>query len=285
MEDTTTPSNQQTPPTPATPATPPVTPPATPPASPTTPPTTTPTQPATPVTPPVTPTPPNTIPASVPPPTTPMPQTTPQTAAPLSQEKLDEIKADVEKTTTEKVSKSVIARIGEALGLTKKEEEEEVPTDPKKLGEYIDRRVEDKTKEVLKSRDAETEETTKEQEEKLQEGAKNFQETWAYQYTEMATLGNVPKIEKPQDPQDPGNVAKSRLLLKLKEVLDENEKNGVDYVPSLWEIMSKYPNVLKTAGANVPVSGRGRTTADAPRMPYDKLHKTSIETMVEDQNK
>ncbi len=219
----------------------------------------------------------------MPPPTTPSPQTTPQPVAPISQEELDKLQASVEKTTTEKVSKSVISKIGEALGLTKKEQEEEVPTDPKKLKEYIANVAKKQTEEILKSKETATAETTKEQEEKLQEGAKNFQQVWAYQYVEMANLGNVPKIEKPQDPQDPGNVAKARLLLKLKEVLDENKKNNVDYVPSLWEILSRYPNVLKTAGANVPVSGGGRTSVDNARISYEKLHATPIEEMIPSQ--
>lgn len=160
-----------------------------------------------------------------------------------------------------------------------------MPTDPKKLGEYIDKRAKKQAEAILKARDDEASEDTKVQDEKLQEGAKNFQQTWAYQYGEMANLGNVPKIEKPQDPQDPGNVAKSRLLLKLKEVLDENAKNGVDYVPSLWEILSRYPNVLKAAGANVPVSGGGRTSVGDARMSYEKLHNTSVEDMVVNQEK
>ncbi len=114
-------------------------------------------------------------------------------------------------------------------------------------------------------------------------GAKKFQETWAFQYHEMAKHGSVPTIEKPEDPQDPGNVAKGRILLKLNEVLEENKKNGIDYVPSLWEILSRYPSVFKTAGANTPVTGRGRAGGGETQMPYAKLHNTSIEAMVSDQ--
>ena len=183
---------------------------------------------------------------------------------------------------TEKASKSFLQKLSEAFGLSKKEEET-VPTDPAKLGEYIDNRAKKQAENILKARDEEAEETTKEEGEQMQEGAKKFQETWAFQYHEMAKHGSVPAIEKPEDPQDPGNVAKSRILLKLKEILDENQKNGIDYVPSLWEILSRYPSVFKTAGANTPVAGRGRAGGEETRMPYAKLHGTPIETMVADQ--
>ena len=267
-------------------STPPTTPPATPPVTtPTaTPPATPPAQTTPPVTPPATPDQPaplvDTIPATVPPPTITSPQTTPQT--PPTQEQLDEMKAEAEKLGTEKASKSFIQKLTEAFGLSKKEEEE-VPTDPTKMKEYISNVAKKQAEETLKVRDEKAAETTKEQDDKLQEGAKNFQQTWTYQYEQMAINGGVPKIEKPQDPQDPGNIAKGRILLKLNEVLEENKKNGIDYVPSLWEILSRYPNVFKTAGANVPVAGRGRTTGGETRMPYAKLHNTPIETMVADQ--
>lgn len=192
------------------------------------------------------------------------------------------MKAEAEKIGTEKASKSFIQKLTEAFGLSKKEEDV-VPTDPTKLGEYIDSRAKKQAEEILKARDDKTEEATKEQQEKLQTGAEEYKVSWTYQYNEMAKHGSVPAVEKPQDPQDPGNIARGRLLLKLGQVLEENKKNGIDYVPSLWEILSRFPNVLRTAGADTPVAGRGRSGGGEKRMPYAKLHGTPIETMVADQ--
>ena len=77
--------------------------------------------------------------------TPPQPQApiAPQTpsSAPVDSAKLkEEITRDVSGKVSEEVSKSVIQRIGEALGLTKKEEAK-LPTDPESLKKIVDENV------------------------------------------------------------------------------------------------------------------------------------------------
>jgi hypothetical protein len=239
-----------------------------------------PTNPVTPVTEPVTtPTPP-VEPTT---PTTPTEPTTPQTPPTKPQEPTPTINTDEIK---EEVSKGVIQKIGEALGLTKKEEAK-LPTDPKELEKLVEDRSKKTVQEILDERDTKAKEEEEAHEKEVQEGAKRYQNLWASQYDQLATAGKLPKIEDINDVNDPGRQAKAKLLTKLYEVLQENEKNGIDEVPTLKEIYYDYPEVLtnKVAGATTPVSGGGRTHSSGNAMDYNDIHNSSFEDILkENQN-
>ncbi len=199
---------------------------------------------------------------------------------------VDAIKKDLESSVSDSVSKSVLQKLGDALGLNKKQEEQ-LPKDPKELLAYIKEESRRQAEDIINAREKASKDqqtqTEQEKQKQLQDGAKNFQETWNRDFTEMSTLGMVPKIVDANNQNDPGRLAKTKILLKLKEVIDENEKNGIDHVPSLWEIMSRFPNVFKTntvAGANTPVSGGGNSGAGMGNNQYSQLHHTSIEEML-----
>jgi hypothetical protein len=189
----------------------------------------------------------------------------------------DDITKDVSGKVSEQVSKSVLEKIGAALGLTK-EEEEELPKDAASLKKLVQQEAQN----LLKQRDEEQQKTQQQEDQQLDRGAQTFRELWNRDYTEMANNGMVPKIEKADDPNDPGNQAKTRVLAQLKKVLDENAAKGVDYVPTLWEIMARYPETLKTettTGANAPVSGGGKSMG-AGGDEYQRIHNTPIEDML-----
>jgi len=187
-----------------------------------------------------------------------------------------------EATITEKVSKGVLAKLSEAFGLTKKEEAQ-LPTDPKELLRLAEERGSAAAKKVLEDREEETRYQQESQEKQVAEGAQKFQQLWLNQYTELANANRVPKIVNAQDANDPGNVAKVQILTRLKQVLDENQANGIDYVPTLKEIFYETPNILSTAttaGATAPVSGGGRATSSANGLAYNALNEMDIEDIV-----
>jgi len=187
-----------------------------------------------------------------------------------------------EATITEKVSKGVLAKLSEAFGLTKKEEEQ-LPTDPKELLKLAEERGSEAAKKVLEDREEDARFQQESQEKQITEGAQKFQQLWLNQYKDLANANRVPQIVNAQDPNDPGNVAKVQILTRLKQILDENQANGIDYVPTLKEVFYETPNILSTAtttGANVPVSGGGRTTSSTNGLAYSALNKMDIDDIV-----
>ena len=246
------------PPAPATPPVAPTTPPATPPVAPATPPTT----PPAPVTPPVAPT--------TPPAAPPAPAPAPVDVAAMKEE----------------VSKGILSKLGEALGFTKKQSDK-LPTDPAELKAYIDKSGTDAAKAILKEREDADAKAQKAYNESITQGGKEYQELWTRDFSELVKLGHAPAIVNPADANDPGIIARTKIMVKIKEIMDQNKAAGLDIVPTMWEIMSRFPNVLTletTTGANVPISGGGgnapTTTPD-----YDRIHSTPIETMVADKHK
>ena len=224
---------------------------------------------------------------------------TPQTPDVIVKEEPDEIETSAIETTpqepdltvmqkkiegsvTEKVSKTLLEKIGGALGLTK-DEEEKLPTDPKELQKFIQDNARKSFQEVLSEKDKQEQMQSEERQKQVTEGAQRFQSLWKSQYEELAAQGRVPKIQNPNDANDPGNVTKIRLLTKLKEIIDENAKNGVDYVPTLKEVFYENPDLLRTettAGAHVPVSGGGRSTTPNNGLTYEQLHKNDFDDIV-----
>ncbi len=192
------------------------------------------------------------------------------------------IKTELETSVTEKVSKTLLEKIGGALGLNK-EEKKQLPTDPEELAQFIRENAKRGTEEVFTEKEKEEQAEREERESQVSEGAQRFQTLWKNQYAELAESGRVPKIENPDDKNDPGNVAKVKILTKLSQIIKENEEKGIDYVPTLKEVFYENPNILRTdtvAGATTPISGGGRTTAQTGALKYDVLHKTDIEDLV-----
>ena len=209
-------------------------------------------------------------------------ETTPVEQAPRESVDVDSIKSELEGSISDKVSKNVIEKIGEALGLNKKEEDA-LPKDPKELRKFIEETSQRKAKELFEARDREKDDAEQHRQQQLNQGAETFRGVWTRDYNEMANLGMVPKINNAQDANDLGSKTKVRLLSKMKEILDENAQRGVDHVPTLWEIAQRFPEVVRletTAGANSPISGGGRTSGGGVAGDYSRMHSTSIEEML-----
>ena len=271
-EGTTPPTSVTPPKTPVAPTSP-VTPPATPAVS--TPPVTPPVTPSVETTPPVTPT-TKTTTSTTPATTSTTTPTTPPVTPSVDTTKLEGSMIEA------KVSRSVLQKIAEGLGITKKDEEK-LPTDPIELKKYIDSAGKKQAEAILTAKDKEDTQVKADQAKKLEEGSKTFQSMWTHDYSEMIKVGMVPPITNAEDTNDLGNVAKTKILVKLSEVLKQNETDGVDYVPTMWEIMSRHPNLLRTettAGVNSPVSGGGRIAGGAVDHSYQRIHNTPIEDMV-----
>lgn len=188
-----------------------------------------------------------------------------------------------ENAVTEKVTRSVIERIAEGFGITKKEEVAKIPDNPEELAKFVQDNAKKATEQLLTEREQREKEVQEAQQKQITEGAQRFQSLWKSQYEELAATGRVPKITNPADKNDPGNLAKVKILTKLSEKLRENQANGVDYVPTLKEIFYEHPDVLSTAtttGADAPISGGGRAMATGGGLPYDQLHKADTEDLI-----
>jgi hypothetical protein len=198
------------------------------------------------------------------------------------------LKAEIETSVGERISKGfqeIKDGLAKSFGLTK-EEKAQIPTDPKELETFIQKKADERFDARMKEINDADQQSEQDRQKQTEEGAKTFQNLWARDYTEMANLKMVPPITKAGDKNDPGEIAKSRILLKLRELIDENEKNGIDYVPSLWEVMQRFPNVWRSetkTGANAPVSGGGGNSMSVPSE-YDRLHNTPLTAMVAAKN-
>lgn len=222
-------------------------------------------------------------------PTTPSEPTTPVTPGAPAAPAFDvdslreQVANDVSGKIRDEVSRGVIDRIGKALGLTKEEAEEQLPTNPKDLAKFVQENAKKGTEELLSQREQAEREAQEAQQRTVTEGAQRFQQLWRGQYDELASSGRVPKIGNPNDKQDPGNLAKTRILTKLGQIIKENQSKGIDYVPTLKEVFYEFPDVLTTAttaGAEVPISGGGRVASVTGGLPHDQLRNTSIEDLV-----
>jgi len=210
-------------------------------------------------------------PVTAPEPTTPVAPVTPTPSIDTS---------SIEKNVSEKVSKSVIEKIGEALGLNKKEEAK-IPTDPEELKRFVEENSKKTVEQILGDKQKQEQEVIQKREKELEEGSKRYQSLWTNQFEHLVSLGKVPKIEDSNNKDDAGRQAKTKLLTKLYEVIQENEKNGIDEVPTLKEIYYEYPEVLKNtvAGGNTPISGGGRSHVSGGSN-YNDIHNSSFEDIL-----
>ena len=191
------------------------------------------------------------------------------------------IASDVEATVSEKVEKSVLAKIGEALGLTKKEEAK-LPTDPEELRKLIEENSERKVKEILNERDKQTTETEKARQAEIEQGSQRYTQLWNSQFDQLSSSGKVPKIENKDDPNDKGVIAKRNLLLKLKERIDYNQAHGIDEVPTLKEIYYEYPEAVRGGtrlGNDAPVLGDDRIGGSGSYT-YKDIHNSTEEDIL-----
>lgn len=218
-------------------------------------------------------------------PVTPVAPVTPSTpvAPTLSEEQATTLKESISKDLTEKVSgevsKSVIQKIGEALGLTKKQEAA-LPTDADQLQKIIDKKVEERFQKL--SEDAKSEETATQTQ--REERIKTIVTGWHGQYNQMARMGKVPEIVKADDENDKGVVARKKIILKIGQMIEENKKNGNgDYVPTIADVLVSYPNVLRgVPGDDLPISGNTQTRQNENSFSNKEIKSKSFEQIAQE---
>jgi hypothetical protein len=252
---------------PDAPVTTPTEPPATPPAEPPV----TPSEPTTPPTPPVTP------------PTPPTPPAEPLKPS-LSEEQVASMKADIAKDVsgevTKEVSKGVIQKIGEALGLTKKEEEK-LPTDAVELKKLVGEEVTKRFDRVSEDADKEEKDDASERQTRIDNTIKG----WHFQYNQLASLGKVPVIKNNTDANDEGVEARRKLIMAVGNIIDEIRKLDPtsEHIPSISEVLVRFPNVLTgPPGADLPISGNTAVRENEDSFSYEKdIAGKSFEQIVE----
>jgi hypothetical protein len=203
----------------------------------------------------------------------------PKETKPLSDDAIDSLKESISKDVsgkvTTEVSKGILAKIGDALGLTKTETEE-LPKDKTSLEKIIDETVQKRLKEsddaILKNREKE--------EADRKEEVNKVVRNWFTQYNELAALKKVPAILNENDNNDKGRIARNRLIQAIGTIV--NEKRKIDpttkYIPSISEVLVRFPDILMGApGADLPISGNTRVTETEDSYSYPELHNKSFE--------
>ena len=221
-------------------------------------------------TPPTSPDPVQDAPAIPTPPPAQVVPTTPtsKTEEPLSEEQVASMQEKITKDVSGEVSKSVIQKIGDALGLTKKEEEA-LPTDPATLKKLVDEAVTKRFERV--STDAEKQE--QEDVTARQGRIDNIVKGWHFQYNDLSRIGRVPAIKNLNDTTDEGVVARRKLIMAIGRIIDEVRKTdpNSDHVPSISEAMVRYPGVLSAPpGADLPISGDTAVREGEATISYEK---------------
>lgn len=187
----------------------------------------------------------------------------------------ESISADLSAKVGEEVSKSVIAKIGDALGLTKKQEEA-LPTDPKDLQKIIDQKVEEKFKNIS----TEASEHEKQEKEDRQKRIDGIVTGWYSQYNQMARLGKVPAISKQDDPNDKGVVVRRKIITAIGKMIDKNKSEGVEYTPSVADVLVSIPNILSAPpGADLPIGGNTSNNDDSTKFSHNEIHGGSFESI------
>lgn len=160
---------------------------------------------------------------------------------------LSQIKEEV----SGEVSKSVIEKIGEALGLTKKEEAA-LPTNAEELQKVVDAKVQ----EALESRDRKYQEEQTQTQKAQEARVDGIITGWHTEYDRLAAVGKVPAIKDPDNPEDPGVKARRELILGIGDIIAEERKLGIVRTPALSEVLLNEPTRLKgIPGADLPISG------------------------------
>jgi len=195
--------------------------------------------------------------------------TTPQT---LSDEQVASLKDSITKDVSGKVSTSVIQRIGEALGLTKKQEEA-LPTDAAQLQKIVDQKLEERFTKLQQQADQEEKQTETQRQERIN----GIVQGWYSQYDQMARLGKVPQMKQAVE-GDPGYDARKKIILAIGEMINENKQKGVDYTPSISDVLIANPQVLEgVPGANLPISGNTQVRESAADFKHSDITSKSWE--------
>ena len=185
----------------------------------------------------------------------------------------DTITKDVSGKVTEEVSKGVLTRISEALGLTK-EQEEELPKDPESLKKMVQESIDAKMEELDTQAKKEEKESKKERQTRINGIVNN----WFSQYNRLSQSGKVPAIKDSSDENDPGLQARKKVILYIGQMIEKLKAEGSDYTPSIADALLENPRVLSgPAGANLPISGNTAIREDESSFKYEDVAKKSFE--------
>lgn len=189
----------------------------------------------------------------------------------------DTIAKDVSGKVTEEVSKGVIARIGEALGLTKKQEEG-LPKDPEALKKVVQEAIDKKFEEV--GQQAENEERESEKDRKVR--VNGIVNNWFSQYNRLSQSGKVPAIKNANNENDPGIQARKKVILYIGQMIEKLKTEGSDYTPSIADALLENSRVLSgPAGANLPISGNTAIRENEESFKYEDIKGKSFEDIIQ----
>lgn len=185
----------------------------------------------------------------------------------------DSITKDVSGTVSQEVSKSVIQKIGDALGLTK-EEEEELPKDAESLKKVVNDAVQAKVEELNEKAQEEEQQTQQQR----QQNINKIVQGWNSQYNMLSQKDKVPAIKDPSDKDDPGVQARRKIILHIGKMIDNLKQQGSDYTPSISDALLDNPNILEgPAGSDLPISGNTSSTSSDADFKYEEIAGKTFE--------
>lgn len=182
----------------------------------------------------------------------------------------ESIKADVEK--------SVLSRIQEAFGLNKKEAKEKMDNEPD-----IQSMVNKQVQEALAKRDKEQQEQQKKSQEEYNSQVKSITNNWYKEYDALVSQGKAPKIQNPNDKNDPGIKARRALIQTIGDIIKNDQANGIsNRTPSVFEAFTVNPRATKgVAGADLPISGQSQNSPDTSFKQAEVAKKSFEDIMME----
>jgi len=212
-------------------------------------------------------------------------------------EEAQEKEFDIEefkRSTVAETQKAILEKLMEGLGMTKTEKEaakdelippwekrgEDRPRSWKEHAEYAAELAQWKRK----REEEEIARIQEENEKEAKEQAKKWNDYWDSELSEMEASGDFPKVNDPNNPNDPGKQARVRLFAKMREVGLQRQKEGKAPITSAELIFRKYRDEIlaEPAGANAPISmgKQGVSSEDEdPGYSYEEIHGSSFDQL------
>lgn len=195
---------------------------------------------------------------------------------------------------TQRAEERVLKRIGEALGLTKQEEQQAKdeglvppwekegrnPKSYKEVAEFSADLAEWKRQQGMKADEEAKAQAVEEEKQKTEAWNRH----WDEQLEDLTTSGKLPKVENKDDPQDPGIVARKALWQAMYDINQTRLKENKQALSSLKEVYYEHykdPNA-QLPGADAPVSmGRsGGGSGNTPSYTHDDIRNSSFEQIL-----
>ncbi len=197
---------------------------------------------------------------------------------------------EFKKTTAEEAQKAVLEKIAAGLGLTKEEKKQSqdeglIPpwekrgeTRPKSWKEHAEYSA-DLAQWKRKKEDEEIAKIQQETEKEAKAINKKWNDYWDSELEDLVNTGKIPKVENPDDANDPGKKARIKLFSEMQKIGLERQQKGLSPITSLKLIFYEHYKDDEPAGADAPVSfgKKGVDSSNKEEYSYHDIHKPTFD--------